>query len=202
MDPRERLLLAAERLVAEQGVDVSLREIALAAGQRNNSAVHYHFGSRDGLLHAVLERRNAAMEVQRLALLAEHEVKGDADDVHDLLDMLVRPSFTVPYDEGSTHYARFLEQVRSHPVLARPELSDQHWPAVQILTARLHRAVAAATGLPDTLVRRRLVSMASVLFALLADAERRGTRDPREVEEVLAMLAGLLTAVPEGVKAR
>ena len=120
MDARDRLILAAERLIAEQGVDVALRDVALAAGQRNNSAVHYHFGSRDGLLRAVLDRRNAAMEEERLALLAEHEVTGGEDGVSALLDILVRPILTVPYAEGSTHYARFLERVRSHPALSRP----------------------------------------------------------------------------------
>lgn len=199
MDPRERLLLAAERLVAERGVEVSLREVALAAGLRNNSAVHYHFGSRDGLLQAVLDRRNAAMEVERLARLAAHETSGADADVRELLDMLVGPLLTVPYAEGSTHYARFLEQVRSHPVIAAVDLGPDHWPAVQILTVRLQRAVAAQTGLPPEAVRRRLASMASVLFALLADAERaRGRRtDRRVVDEVLTMVVGLLTAVPQ-----
>ena len=198
MDARDRLILTAERLVAEQGVDVALRDVALAAGQRNNSAVHYHFGSRDGLLRAVLDRRNAAMEEERLALLAEHEVRGGEDGVSPLLDILVRPLLTVPYAEGSTHYARFLERVRSHPVLSAPELSDEHWPAVQILTARLNRAVAEQTGLSSRVVRQRMAFMASVMFALLADVERErdGVVDPLLGDEVVTMLVGLLTAVP------
>lgn len=40
---RTALLDAGERLIAERGVDVPLRDIAAAAGQRNNSAVHYYF---------------------------------------------------------------------------------------------------------------------------------------------------------------
>ena len=47
-DGRERIIVAAERLIAERGIDVPLRDIAVAADQRNNSAVQYHFGSRDG----------------------------------------------------------------------------------------------------------------------------------------------------------
>ena len=202
MEAQERLILAAEELIAEHGVDVSLRDIAIAAGQRNNSAVHYHFGSRDGLLQAVLDRRQAAMEAQRLARLAEHEVRGDGDDVRELLDMLVRPLLTVPYAEGSTHYARFLEQVRSHRVLARPELTDTHWPAVQIITARLLRAVVADSGLTTAAARRRMGSMASVMFALLADAERRRETAADEVDEVVTMLSGLLTAVPDKARAQ
>ena len=44
------LLLVAERLFSAHGVaGVSTREIARAAGQKNHSAVAYHFGSKEGL---------------------------------------------------------------------------------------------------------------------------------------------------------
>jgi AcrR family transcriptional regulator len=109
------LLLAGEELMAERGPDVSLRDIAVAAGQRNNSAVHYHFGSRDGLVAAIVERRQRGLEARRMHLLAEHESSGEPDSVRSLIDILVRPMFDAPYAEGSIHYARFLEQVRTHP---------------------------------------------------------------------------------------
>ena len=52
------LISTAERLFAERGLEaVSLSEINRDAGQRNKSALHYHFGSRDGLLKALLEKR-------------------------------------------------------------------------------------------------------------------------------------------------
>ena len=52
---REELILAAERLFSEFGIDaVSLRQINAAAGQRNSSAAHYHFGSKDALIAATL----------------------------------------------------------------------------------------------------------------------------------------------------
>ena len=54
---RDLLLDAAARLFAERGIDnVSMAEIVRAADQRNASAVHYHFGSRDEVLRAVLAR--------------------------------------------------------------------------------------------------------------------------------------------------
>src|SRR5262245_22442952 len=56
-DGRTKLLDTAERLFAERGITgVSLREITEAAGQRNASVVQYHFGSRAGLVAAVLDR--------------------------------------------------------------------------------------------------------------------------------------------------
>lgn len=77
--PTRRLLVdAAERLFAEQGLDVPLGEITRAAGQRNTGAVHYHFGGRDGLLRAILDRHVPAVATRRRALLAEAlETPGD-----------------------------------------------------------------------------------------------------------------------------
>ena len=56
-----RLVLAAERLFALHGIDgVSLRQIASEAGSANNSAVHYHFGSKEGLIGAIFRLSVAA----------------------------------------------------------------------------------------------------------------------------------------------
>ncbi|MGY2061723.1 TetR family transcriptional regulator, partial [Nocardia gipuzkoensis] len=103
---RERLIVAAERLIAERGAAVPLRDIAAAAGQRNNSAIQYHFGSRDGLIAAVVELRMATLEVRRLELLAQRS----GDGVRELLAALVLPMFELSARHGIGHYARFLEQ--------------------------------------------------------------------------------------------
>lgn len=67
---RQKLLDAALRLWAERGVDVAtLAEIQAAAGQRNASALHYHFGSRDGLLAAVFERHVPGLRARRRELI-------------------------------------------------------------------------------------------------------------------------------------
>ncbi|WFR74315.1 helix-turn-helix domain containing protein [Prescottella defluvii] len=51
---RDTILHVAERLIAERGLHgVSAREIVRTAGQRNDSAITYHFGSWNGLLEAV-----------------------------------------------------------------------------------------------------------------------------------------------------
>lgn len=195
-DARERLLLAAERLIADQGSAVALRDIAVAAEQRNNSAVHYHFGSRDGLVTAIVERRQQALDASRMTLLADHELTGDPDTTGLLLTILVRPMFDTPYAEGSTHYARFLEQVRTHPAVSTLDLHGKHWPATRIVVERLHRSL---TTLPPRLRKQRMRAMTTVLFALLADYERRRFgENPHALTEfeddILTMLTSLLTA--------
>src|SRR3954451_16260130 len=54
---REKLVDAAARAFAEDGVfSASLVDITRKAGQRNKGALHYHFGSREAIVCAVLER--------------------------------------------------------------------------------------------------------------------------------------------------
>ncbi|WP_307796062.1 TetR/AcrR family transcriptional regulator [Amycolatopsis sp. 195334CR] len=71
MSTEQRLIAAAERLFAEQGVDaVSMRGIMQAA-DTNVAAVHYHFGGKRGLLDAVLRSRAAQVSDERDSLLAD-----------------------------------------------------------------------------------------------------------------------------------
>lgn len=196
-EARERLLLAAEQLVAERGVDVPLRDVALAAGQRNNSAVHYHFGSREGLLEAVLTARLAVVNARMLRMLADAEAAGTAHEPRSLVDVLVRPMATEPYAAGSTHYARFLEQVRFRPLIAElPTAAPEHSSATRLVLNRLRRALPA--DWPEPLRNARLRAMSTVMFALLADRERDREHPDAEVAggvgEIVDMLLGLLLA--------
>ena len=192
---RTRLLVTAERLIGERGIEVSLREIAAAAGQRNNSAVHYHFGGRDELIESVVELRQQPMESQRLELYADLDPDG-RDDIHALVTVLINPMFETPYNAGATHYARFLEKIRDHPTFSSTSFQSQHWPATRMLVGRIAQAMGT---LPPALVEARLRSMMTAMFALLADAERRFETDGRkpavtDAAPVVDMLVGMLTA--------
>ena len=67
---KEQIVLAAEALFAERGIEgVSLRQIGAAAGNGNNSAVQYHFGDRDALVRALYELRLEPLNVRRTELV-------------------------------------------------------------------------------------------------------------------------------------
>ncbi len=90
-DARERLLTVAERLLLESGYDaVSVRAINSAAGM-NPAAVHYHFGSKDALIAALLEARLAPVWQQRLDEVTERRRDGWAPTVPELVDLVVTP---------------------------------------------------------------------------------------------------------------
>src|SRR3954471_19566067 len=61
---KAQLLDVAEQLFLAQGLGVSVRDITDAAGQ-NGAAIHYHFGSRDALVGAVIARRAGDLAARR-----------------------------------------------------------------------------------------------------------------------------------------
>jgi AcrR family transcriptional regulator len=74
MSTRNRILLAAERLFAEKGVEhATLKMVTQEAGV-NLAAVNYHFGSKDELALAVFEDLADRISRRRLALLAERKL--------------------------------------------------------------------------------------------------------------------------------
>ncbi|WP_328442010.1 TetR/AcrR family transcriptional regulator [Streptomyces sp. NBC_00444] len=113
---RELILTAAERLFAERGVyAVSNRQVSEAAGQGNNAAVGYHFGTKADLIRAIVRKHDGRIEEIRSRLLAQI---GDSTDVRDWVDCLVRPVPEHLADLGSpTWYARFCAQVMTDPAL-------------------------------------------------------------------------------------
>jgi AcrR family transcriptional regulator len=77
-DTPELLLLTAMRLFAEQGIDrVSLKTISDAAGNRNKSAVGYHFNNKQGLIDSVLRRLESDLAPQTSARIAAFEAELD-----------------------------------------------------------------------------------------------------------------------------
>ncbi|PRY44973.1 TetR/AcrR family transcriptional regulator [Umezawaea tangerina] len=120
---QELILTAAERLFAEQGVSsVSNRQVGEAAGQGNNFAVGYHFGSKADLVRAIVRRHAEPMDLLRARMLAGI---GDSVEVRDWVGCLVRPFTEHLAVVGSpTWYARFGAQVMTDPVLRRIIIDD------------------------------------------------------------------------------
>jgi AcrR family transcriptional regulator len=76
-DTKTRILDAAEHLIAEHGLEVSLRTITSRA-EVNLAAVNYHFQSKDALVDAVIARRLEPVNALRLNLLDALEAKHPA----------------------------------------------------------------------------------------------------------------------------
>lgn len=113
---RELILAAAERLFAEHGVlAVSNRQVGEAAGQGNNFAVGYHFGSKTELVRAIVRKHTECIELTRRRMLTE---PGDETDVRTWVARLVRPTTEHLAELGvPSWFARFNAQMSTDPVL-------------------------------------------------------------------------------------
>ncbi len=114
---RERLLLTAERLIAEEGVvNVSMRRINAAAGTKNLSAVHYHFGSLDAIVAAIFSYRTPILDQRRAQLLKELASSGRQNDLFSILEAVVWPlAELLLARESDNHYVRFVSAVMRTP---------------------------------------------------------------------------------------
>ena len=89
---REKLIDEAARAFATHGVyGASLIDITRRAGQKNRGALHYHFGSRAGVLSAVLER-HVDFLARREGELLEIALARPDDDVKSVIEAIVRPA--------------------------------------------------------------------------------------------------------------
>lgn len=116
---REALLDAAEELFAEQGIEAtSLRSVTSKAGA-NVAAVHYYFGSKEGLIREVFGRRLAPLSDERLARLTACSERG-GEALECILRAFIEPFVELGWkmDRGSsaTHLSgRLIAQVLSEP---------------------------------------------------------------------------------------
>lgn len=105
---RLHLLAAAERLFATQGLGVPNRDIIAAAGQRNRSAINYHFTSRAGLIDAVRERHEIPIAQHRQHLIAR--LPGPEDrTTRQLVEAHVQPIATEMLRCVPSYWARLNE---------------------------------------------------------------------------------------------
>ncbi|OBF18567.1 TetR family transcriptional regulator [Mycobacterium sp. ACS4331] len=121
---QEAILTAAERLFAENGVfAVSNRQVSDQAGQGNNAAVGYHFGTKADLIRAIVRKHNERVErlcEQMVAkVLEKADASGTAPELRDWVECLVRPlaaHLTALTDlDGTSTYARFSAQLMPDP---------------------------------------------------------------------------------------
>lgn len=150
-DTKERILDAAEFLLAENGYEAtSLRAVTQAAGV-NLAAVNYHFGSKKDLLEAVVRRVAEPVSRSRLEKLEAIEESSDEPTVEIVLRAFLEPVFHHLHDAGPRGRTVFLLLSR---VMSDPD-------------PRIQNMLAAAFG--D--VGQRFIEHLAVLLPHLDEAE-------------------------------
>lgn len=191
---RERLLREAERLFAREGLHrVTTREITQAAGQRNVSALNYHFGSRDGVVDVILTRHGDRIDEDRGKRLAR--IGPDAS-TRELVAALVVPYSTSLETEEGRDYLRIVAQMTDAFAAwrdTRPGVGPWLQEILELIEAR-------PPALPLALRRERVVGMIMLMTAAMAERarlieERRRLALGRE--EFLANLTDMLVGILE-----
>jgi AcrR family transcriptional regulator len=72
---RDKLIQTAMQFFGERGIAVPMVEISAAAGNRNKSAIAYHFEGRSGLINAIYDEIQSFLEPRFAELLLELEAK-------------------------------------------------------------------------------------------------------------------------------
>lgn len=169
---KEQILLAAERLIADHGVDgVSMRQIGAAIGSGNNSAVLYHFGSKEKLVEAIFEYRLPRLRERRAELIAE---RGPAD-LRGWLECQIVVLFEQSELRDSS-YLRFVASLSQHGGDAFKHLPRRFARGQRDFEDHLR---ACLTGIEEPLRTHRLDQAMQLTVQAAANRERdRARRRP------------------------
>ena len=192
-DRQTRILDAAENAIAELGfAGASLRHIVLEA-QVNLATVYYYFGSKRGLMEAVLKRRFGPLRQEHLALLRqfEEEAKGRPLPVERILQAILLPPLRLMATPSAKHQAvtRLIGRI-----VAEPNTQTQEMLRSQRAAVRAAFLKALQRSLPRTPVSAlvwRLEFVWGALSFILCNPRRieietHGACNPADTDKVLA----------------
>ncbi|MEL6830333.1 MAG: hypothetical protein AAFO63_09370, partial [Pseudomonadota bacterium] len=176
---------------------VSVKEITLAAGARNPSAVHYHFGTIEALIKEAFLERYHRIEHERLVRLSKVDVANSDARLFELIQAAVAPILETCLDEDGRLYVRFCVQLTSDPRFDVAEMIREA-ESVSILTLR-GLVVECLEHLPEDILSTRLRQGFKISIMQAADyaaSIEAGTAGPIEdaVREAALSLTGYLSA--------
>jgi len=197
IDTRERLLNAAEHLFAEQGVgNTSLRAVTAEAGA-NLASVHYHFGSKEALIRAVIARRLEPVNAERLQLLSQ--VEGDGTPELDrILEAFVAPALKLIHDpaHGGRCFMCLMAQLHAETGDLKAIAMAQLDTVITRFSAALQRALP---GVPTATVLWRFAFTIGSMVFIMGHADTlkdksRGLCDPSDVDTTLRQIVAYASA--------
>ena len=170
---------------------MSLREIRIAAGQRNSSALQFHFANREGLLLALVDRHMPRIFALQEELYAELVATGRQDDLASLVEVMVRPTAEyVRRGPSARAWVRISAERLARPETGPAQMAGHVHPVGIEVGTRVHRHLT--TFLDDDVALDRLLSVLVATHHLCADrsrVEEAPTRRDRACAAALRPLA-------------
>jgi len=169
---RERLLDVAEQLLSTRGLEgVSLREIRIAAGQRNTSALQFHFGDREGLLRALSKRHGPRLQGMLVANYEQMIADGRESDGRSLIAVFVRPTIDYVFEGPSERaWIRILAELAARPEMAVHDFAHNASPEAIDCGTRLLDALERT--MPRRLAFDRIFMVTNAVLHVCADRSR------------------------------
>ncbi len=195
------LMRAGERLIAERGMEnVSIRDIVTAAGQKNESALQYHFKNFSGLINAIHLQR--ADETQRLrgSLLDGLLARGSQPSLRQICMLMVQPAFELA--QRSAGFRRYVKAFGHELVLTEDspllKVSSHGRSGVSGRQIR-HLLEEALPHLDEATFIRRLEAAVRLCAASMYHQARqknafRGSQAELFLHNLVDALVGLLSA--------
>lgn len=188
----QALVDSAEDRFAAHGIEhASLREIMRLAGTDPGS-IHYHFGGRESLARAVLDRILVPLNDRRLSLLAELSPE---PSVTALMDAIVRPDIesALTLEARGRGRARLIGTIYTQPSLFVKRLVEERFaPVAALFLPRLSEALPEVPG--RTIAWRVRWVVFGMIGALLSDDEELDRHEQDLLEMVVTASAGALQA--------
>ena len=198
---RDALITAGRALLAKRaGLSTPVKQIVEAAGQRNVSALHYHFGGRRGLVDAILAIHGDRIEATRAEMLEPFGPACEHASLAELVDALVAPQAVLLHEPEGRQFLSIISQMI--------DLFDR-WDASTEATGPHAMRVfhAIETRLPDMLtadVRHERITRLLELVTGALGARARNIDGKRPVPlphdqfvaNLTAMAIGALSAPP------
>ncbi len=167
------------KLFAEKGVEnESIRDIQVAAGQRNNGSITYHFASRNALIRELVQDVGKALDDATNMRLDRIEAAGGPHSVRDVTAILI-PSLPrsgeKPAPEDAYNIRVFTSVMISHRELLFEATAGQDRG-----TRRCFAAIGRlAPDMPPQIPRQRM--MLTLLFGLSASASMAAASEDQSI---------------------
>lgn len=208
-DTKEQILDVAERLFADRGFHATaLRDITSEAGV-NLASVNYHFGSKEALLAAVLERRLSPINARRLELLdaIEAAAGNGAPNAEDVIRAFLSPPFQKRHEwgAGGDNFLRLVGRIHSETnEQFRATFFQQFNEVFRRFGQALQRALPHLDASDVGWRMLFLVGSMALTMAWGNSFASIGPGSTKDVEDVLESLiqytaAGMASPVPIGV---
>ena len=207
LDTKSQIKVAAQSLFARHGVDgVTVQQIVAAAGQKNNAALRYHFGSKNELVRQLVVDGAMVLDLRRHLMIQAMKERGGPTGLRDILNILVVPVIELSDDVRWQSYIRFTSMLQASDREVLRSALNGRWNSGYVAC---FAHIKEMLSLPSEILEQRLSFFAiyanAILSAREAALESRKRKSNRlwdhdfAVENIIDTLQAVLTCDPSSI---